>query len=374
MPSVETKSFRARVDQRVATTWDRRAVDRLATADGRTHRSWTRGTAVVMATVVHLVVLALLAGGLGLLLLGDNLVQRILGVVVLVPAVPLLRTGRVRPDITLDPQTAPVFTALVAELAEGLGTRPPTMIGFNEDYNAYAARVGLRTRLLVIGAPLWAALSPQGRVALLGHELGHFSGRDVVHGRYVWRAYQTLHSWVALSTPAYVEADGRSPLAASLVTWPLRFVSTTLLTVLDWVSSAASRHQELLADTAAAALAGTPAAIEMLEGLMISDVVDVAANRAAVDSRRPDLGAEIRARVDALTPEARRHARAEHQESRVDHTHPPSVERLRLQEALPPVTALVELDEARTTAIDEELAPLLTLALRRTADKYRYVR
>ena len=203
--------------------WDRRAVDRLATADGRTHRSWTRGTAVVMATVVHLVVLALLAGGLGLLLLGDNLVQRILGVVVLVPAVPLLRTGRVRPDITLDPQTAPVFTALVAELAEGLGTRPPTMIGFNEDYNAYAARVGLRTRLLVIGAPLWAALSPQGRVALLGHELGHFSGRDVVHGRYVWRAYQTLRSWVALSTPAYVEADGRSPLAASLVTWPLRF-------------------------------------------------------------------------------------------------------------------------------------------------------
>lgn len=367
---MESQKFRERVDTRVATALDRRLVDRMA--GSRAYWSPAGFVSIAMATLVHLVVVALTVGGLGLIVLGDNVPQRIAGGVVLLPVLLLVRGRERRDDVRVEPAAAPAFTALVEEVARALGTRPPTYIGIDDDINASAARTGLRSRVLVIGAPLWVALGPQARLALLGHELGHFAHRDVVHGRYVGAAIGTLTAWVRASTPeATVTSHGRTPLLATLGLWPIRAASTGYLYVLWWVNAAASRRAELRADTDSARVAGTPAALESLELTLLVDVVDRAINRAAVDPSCTDVATEIRDRVTNLSRRAREAARAEAGESRVDQSHPPTVERLRLQASRPPASAQVVLDTGRRRAIDAELQPMLDAALRRRADWYR---
>jgi Zn-dependent protease with chaperone function len=373
MPRVEPMTMRARVDTRLATELDRRLVDRFVDTGGQVRRR-ARVASFLMATVVHLAVVALVALGGWLVVLGDNWVQRVLGLVVLLPVAALV-PGRSRERLEhVTPEAAPELTALLRDLSEALGTRPPTYVGMNEDINAYAARRGLRERRLVIGAPLWAALGPQGRIALLGHELGHFSGRDVVHGRYVWWASWTLSAWTDLVTPhGLVSTEGRTPVFATVATAPLRLPLVVYLRMMTVVNAAASRHDELRADTAATVLAGTAGVVETLEASLLADVIDVAANRAAVDPTHPDLETEIRTRIAGVGAAARRALPARGEDSRVDRTHPRTVDRLRLQESLPPAPASVVLDPARWAAIDAELRPTMSAALKRMADGYRYV-
>ncbi|SDD04783.1 M48 family metalloprotease [Nocardioides lianchengensis] len=370
----EHQRLRERVDARVAAVLDRRTVDRLSTPSSRAVPPPAAIIALALATVVHLSVLTLLAGGVGLVVAGDNLVQRLAGIVLLLPVLLLVRRPHRDGADEVTPEAAPVLTDLVAEVAGALGTRPPTYLGIDEDTNAYARRSGLRTRTLVLGAPLWVALGPQARIALLGHELGHFARRDVVHGRYVGTALATLQTWADASSPGEERASnlGHTPIIATVALWPMRMASTGSLRVLGWVNSAASRRAELLADLESAVVAGTPATIEVLELMLAADVIDRAANRAAVDPRRPDLAVEIRARVTAL--DERDHAEAllaSGERSGIDRTHPPTGERLRLQRSLPPSPGTIVLDAERVAAIDGELRPFLDAALRRRADWYR---
>lgn len=365
--------MRDRVDARIATELDRRLVDRFVDTGGQVRRR-ARAASFLMATAVHLVVVAIVALGGWLVVLGDNWVQRALGLIVLLPVVALV-PGRSKETLEhITPAAAPELTALLRELSAALGTQPPTYVGMDESINAYAARRGLRERRLVLGAPLWAALGPQGRIGLLGHELGHFSGRDVVHGRYVWWATWTLSAWTDLVTPhGLVSTEGRTPLFATIATAPLRFPLVAYLRMMTVVNAAASRHDELRADTAASVLAGTAGVVETLETTLLADVIDVAANRAAVDPTHPDLATEIRTRIAGVGEAARRALPARGDESRVDRTHPRTVERLRLQESLPRVTASVVLDADRWAAIDAEVRPMMDTALKRMADGYRYV-
>ncbi|WP_028645304.1 M48 family metallopeptidase [Nocardioides sp. URHA0020] len=373
---MERQSFRDRVDTRIATQLDRRLVDRLVDGGGRSRRM-ARAGSFVMATAVHVATFALVALGVGLVLLGDNWVQRALGIVVLLPPGVLLlpRRSEDAVELVVDPQAAPRLTALLAELAAALRTEPPTYVAICGDINAYAERRGLRQRRLVVGAPLWAALSHQGRIALLGHELGHFSNRDVVHGRYVWWAIRTLARWIELVTPdGLVSTEGRTPVFATIVTAPVRLPLVGYLELVWKVNAAASRHDELRADAASSALAGTPGALESLETILLADVIDVAANRAAVDPQRPDLAVEIRSRIAGVSETARRAIPHGNDTSSVDRTHPSTADRLRLQESLPAVSPLVHLDDAEWSAIDAELRPMMDAALKRMADDYRFTR
>lgn len=372
MPPVEPKSFLARVDTRVATQLDRRLVDRLVEGGGRT-RPAARVAALTLATLVYLVVIGLAGAFAALLVLGENWVQRSIGVLPLVPLVLLVRRSSDDEVDRVDPATAPEYTALVAEVAAILGTPAPTFMGINDEFNAYAARTGLRSRVLVIGAAMWAAYTPAARVALLGHELGHFSHRDVAHGRYLGNAMRILLVWIYVLTPdGLISTEGRTPVFATIVTAPFRLPLVGYRSLMGKVNAAASRHAELRADIASALVAGTAAAVESLEVDLLSDVVDVAANRAAVDPARPDVGVEIRTKVAALSPQARRSARATNETSRVDGSHPPTVTRLRLLESLPSAPGALEIDEARMAAIDAELKPLFDAAFKRMADRYRF--
>jgi hypothetical protein len=68
--------------------------------------------------------------------------------------------------------------------------------------------VGLRRRRVVhIGIPLWFTLEPQPRVAVLGHEVGHFVNGDLRRSLLVGSSIDTLIELVQALTPErYVDA------------------------------------------------------------------------------------------------------------------------------------------------------------------------
>jgi Zn-dependent protease with chaperone function len=375
VPTPET--FARRLDARVAEALDRRLVHRVST--GRA--TWlARATAFVLVTPVHLVSIAWAAGGVALVVLGGGWWQWLMAAFLLAVAWmtrPHLGGGPDPDSVLVDPGHAPTITALVGEVADLLGTRAPDEIRIDSGINAYVAPRGVRGRQLVLGAPLWAAYGPQARVALLGHELGHLAHGDLLSLRYVGSAYRTLHHWVELLDPMGSEVFLHStPLLVRAAMAPPRWLVLGYLRLLDAVNAAASRRQELYADLASAVAGGTTGAVDSLEVVLVSDAVDAAANRAAVDPTRPDLGETIAARVDAYDAEQRAAARRRGADDRrsIDATHPPTVDRLRLIESVEPSSAAVVLDPERSRTIDKELAAYLARAFEQLGDAYRFVR
>lgn len=368
MPAPPT--FAQRLDARVAEAIDRRLVDRVA--DGGRF-SLSRLTALALATPVHLVSVSLLAGATFVLVRGEGfwawLVAAFLLLLAWVTRPRLYFTAS--PDtIPVTPDSAPQLTALVGEVCDLAGARRPARIAFDHDFNAYVGPLGFHRRHLVLGAPLWAALPPQERVALLGHEIGHLAHGDLLSGQYIGGAYRTLVEWIELLRP-----DAWDSIVIHALFAPPRWLVSSYLRALGLMNSTASRRQELYADLTGALAAGTSAAASDHEIALIWDALDVVANRAAMDPARPDIAEAIAARAaayDAGQRAAARRAGAEDRR-RTDASHPPTIDRLRLVESVETSPAAVVLTAERSERIDRELAPVLEKAFKRLGDDYRYV-
>lgn len=369
-------TFAQRLDARVAEALDKRLVEQVSTGSGR---GVARALAFVLVTPVHLAGLALALAGLLLIVRGDGWWDRAIAVFLLALAWvvrPHVLHG-VDPDsVRVDPAEAPTYAAFVAEVAELLGTRAPTELRVDGEFNAYVSRHGLRGRQLVIGAPLWVAYGPQERVSLLGHELGHLAHGDLLSRAYVDSAYRALIRWIQLLDPADSEVFWNdTPLLVRAATAPPRWLVLGYLRLLDALNAASGRRQELYADLAAALAAGTEAAVSDHEVILLSEAIDVVSNRAAMDATRPPIGEAIIERVaayDAGQRAANRRAAADDRR-RIDARHPPTVDRLRLVESVEHSLPTIVLDPARSRRIDQELAPALDEAFKRLGDAYRYV-
>ncbi|MFF4154494.1 M48 family metallopeptidase [Streptomyces sp. NPDC001651] len=77
---------------------------------------------------------------------------------------------------------APELFALVDEVARSVG-QSVHAIAVDRNINAAVTTHGIRRRwLLVLGMPLWEILTPEERIALLGHELAHCANGDIRNG------------------------------------------------------------------------------------------------------------------------------------------------------------------------------------------------
>jgi len=367
---------------RLAGSMSRRLVDELAAARQK-RRVTPGGIAIyVLATAVHMVTLGFLAVGLWLLIGGDSWPMRVVGVVcllVVAAVVPrVVRTDRGE-DIR---SSAPATTALVAEIAQLVGGPVPTAIHISDDLNATVSSGAFGGRTLTIGAPLWVVLSPGARVALIAHELGHLANCDLIHARYVAAAHDAVVAWHDIFSPRSLHdemlREYGMPVPAGTVfayalMWPVRTLLRSYLRLMQLANATASRRQELYADIAAVGSAGTDGTVDLLETTLDLERVVITANRVAVTTDRPllrpaleelraDFGSDRRA-------QARRNGAAE--ELRVDDTHPPTVDRLRLVESVERSHPAVVLDGARLDAIEAELADPLDRALASFADLFR---
>ncbi|EXU63872.1 peptidase M48 [Streptomyces sp. PRh5] len=167
--------------------------------------------------------------------------------------------------VTVTRRGAPELWRTVEELALDVGTRPPGHIKLTAEVNASvtedAPLLGLAPgrRVLYLGLPLLAGLSPAELRAVLAHELGHFSGR---HSRFGAVAHRGAAGLVA-ARQAIQDASAANDLVRLYAGLPLLLLG--LYThVFRWLTRPVRRRQELEADREAARMAGPGAVADAL--------------------------------------------------------------------------------------------------------------
>ncbi|WP_189168514.1 M48 family metallopeptidase [Pilimelia anulata] len=375
-PDRPDRDFTARWPDRLAFRFAYRSGNRLfaalaAAPLGRRTPGPARVAALAAALALH-------AGVAALAVVGALLVARDFPTPLLVPGLLALaaawtlrpRLGRLDPLATpLDRAAAPRLHALVDRVAAAVGAPRPDVIILDDALNASAGTVGLRgRRVLTLGLPLWSALDPQERVALLGHELAHFVNGDVRRTRLTGSACATLAEVADLLAPApHVGGDGTTVgllvLVADRVSRLLLRLAGRLVglahAVLCWLTLRDSQRAEYRADELAAAAAGTAATRRLLDKLIAAESLETVLCRSARAGGGP---AQWRAEADAVLAGRRGRLAALRRESvrtdaRLFASHPQPGLRAAMLDARPPQPLSVRLSPAEDARIDAELSP-----------------
>ncbi len=342
-------------------------------------------TASVVACCVHAVTLAMVV--LAVLLFVVTPV-RAMGAVAAVLLLGVAWLTRPRPGSAPDGVRwvdAPRTVGLVREVAQAADAPVPHRVGFDERLNASYAVVGWRReRLLVIGLPLWEALPPQQRVALLGHELGHAAARDSRHLLLVSTALEALHEWMLVcryETTAAAEVRHSVMLRGEPFLVQLgEIITRWLLALLGLVPAAVyglllvitqrqSQRAEYGADVAGTRVAGRTAMTGALSTLMESDALDLAMRRTVMGTDRGDVLAAVRAESRRLAAGGWPSRQNRHRNGPYD-SHPPDDLRRALVATLPELPPAVALDPISAQHIDAELEPLREWVSRRVYDRF----
>ncbi|MFI8520029.1 M48 family metalloprotease [Streptomyces sp. NPDC085481] len=330
--------------------------------------------AAALAVMVHGLTVGLAVLGLWLLIArwGAGF-QPALGALCLALAVTLRpRFGslaKLRQDAPLlERAEAPQLFALLDEVAGELGTRGVDAVVVAAEANASVRTYGIRQRrVLRLGLSMWAILDRQERIALLGHEFGHYAHGDTRHSLLVGSALRSLDTWRYILAPN--GGDTLVEQLGNLLTAIPRWAVHGLTLLLDQATLRASQRSEYLADRSAARVAGADAAARLMDRLLVTGSAESGLQLESVAARtriggealreQPSEGLweRIAARVGSI-PE-REHERlrrvAELRGHSVDSTHPPSHLRRRLIASGAHLPPRVVLDEARAAAVDGEL-------------------
>ncbi|MET8149625.1 M48 family metalloprotease [Actinoplanes sp. NPDC049668] len=338
-------------------------------ADGPLQRrSWSAARVFTMAMAVFLLIVVVAAAGLGVWLTAFNFpgLTILPGVALLGVAVALRpRLGSVGDDVhLLDRDEAPELWALIDRVAAASGAPVPHLVGLDSSLGAYTTTVGLRRRrVLCLGAPLWSVLDQQERVALVGHELGHFVNGDLRRGPLTQVALSTLGRLAVLTRP---DDDSRWTGVIGMIAAVLQWLVQSLLyrlvlglhLVVVWIGQRDAQRAEYLADEVAARAAGSAAAVRLLDALLLHEAIDTVICR---EARAKRAGAAWREAADVARANLAPGVPAFRQLSRRDEvslfaSHPPTGLRARMLERRPQHAAAVTLTEQQAERIDTEIA------------------
>ncbi|MEU1890247.1 M48 family metallopeptidase [Streptomyces pristinaespiralis] len=343
--------------------------------------------AYTLSLAVHGTTVALLVTGVLLAVLGWGTAAPLLGGVLLLLAWLLRpRFGELPDDLpVLHRADAPQLFAMIDEVADVAGTAGVHAVVVSDEVNASVTTYGIRQRrLLDIGLGLWEILTPQQRIALIGHELGHYAGGDTRRGLITGNALRSLGIWHFMLQRVPSPTIGEMFLNA--VYFLPRCAVLGLLMLLDRLTLRAAQRGEYLADAAAARAGSTEAAVGLMDRLLVADSAEAALLREsnAGQMRRAGdksylekwrgLWERLAAQIESI-PESeieRQRRASELRGHTVDATHPPTHLRRACLLTGEPLTALVVPDEARLAAVADELAaPRERLARRIVKDGRR---
>ncbi|MBV9486689.1 MAG: M48 family metalloprotease [Frankiaceae bacterium] len=267
---------------------------------------------------------------------------------------------------------APNVFTLLDLVAASIDAPTPDRVLVTQDVNASIHRWERQT-VLTIGIPLWGILDDKGRLALLGHEIGHQVNGDLRKNALVRPAILSLNKWLSLLWPS--TARERASLAGHRL-WmgsqggqlvigdlllpvlfaPLFLLALTVGRTFEVCLSRSSQRAEYRADRMSVRVGGTVGACEAMDAALYADLV---AFKLSIDARagRQSSIDGLREAV-AKVPEhererLRRRERARMQ--RVDETHPPTTLRRAYVEAAPRVEHGVTPPAGLMPAVTREL-------------------
>ncbi|NUR70837.1 MAG: M48 family metalloprotease [Hamadaea sp.] len=276
----------------------------------------------------------------------------------------------------VDPLTeaeAPALFGLIRRVAAAVGAPMPHYLAVDADFNAFAGVVGItRRRVMCLGLPYLAIRRPQERVALIGHELGHFVNGDNHRSLAAQPALIAFATAADLIDPAGMLQSLRDAARSSgflALVIPIALLIAPLMYAVRWllllahlgvnvIGARESQRAEYYADDLAAQAAGSTAATASRDiTLNAQGMVTVIGARA----RSREGAAGWRAGVEeARAGQAERLGRLRQwslrREASIFASHPPSGLRVRMIQAAPHRDPAVVLTEAESAAIDAELA------------------
>lgn len=160
----------------------------------------------------------------------------------------------------------PRLRAVLEDLERDTGEPVPDDVYLALDVNASVseASTGLLSghrRVMTLGLPLMAALTPDELRAVVAHELGHYAGGDTRFSAWIWRTRVAVLRTV-------IELGGSdSFFRRTIVRAPFLLYAK----LFERLTSAVSRQQELAADAMAARAAGAAAAGSALRRVSAAD-------------------------------------------------------------------------------------------------------
>ncbi len=263
---------------------------------------------------------------------------------------------------------APALRGLIREVASAVGTsEPDVLVLLADEVNMAVTRVGVRGRsVLVIGIPLWLLLTPEMRVAVLAHELGHLNNRDPLRAtltRPATAIFASAVDWTGGHNPwrrlgdRLDRADDDS-FATMLFRLLLAAVNTIFASVqlaIDAVAAPDHRRAEYAADLASREAAGSTATIAALDRLTFLDDLVKALVHDVVTKAPTDWVTLAERRQAALQDQLLVRRQASRRGSDLWATHPPNGCRAALIEALPVVPGTVPVDPEHGARVDAEL-------------------
>ena len=347
-------------------------------AEGTRPPLWHGMAAGLLALPFHLVTVGAAGGGVFLVLFGGTTWHRILGVLLLLLAAGTVPRPHRRPrhSARLTSAQAPVLFGLVRSVADDVHAPMPAEILISRDVNALVTRVGWRRRrVLLLGAPLWVASPPQARIALLGHELGHFAHGDLMRSFWVGGALDSGIWWLGVMTPGAI-SDGYSRIVDVVFFAPWRRVLVSYLELMLLANGPAHRRQEVMADLDGLRVGGSDGAIALMDTLLAEPSISVAMTRSAISAQPTDMWESVRAQVLAV-PEIERERRrraAALDRNRIDDSHPTTAFRMELLKSRPFVVGQVQPDGAAWARVDAELAGAMSNSARHARDAARFDR
>jgi hypothetical protein len=245
------------------------------------------------------------------------------------------RFGKLDPDLpTLRRVDTPALYALLDDIADTVGVRRLDAVQVSTDFAVQVSTYGIRRRRrLELGLPLWLTFAPQQRVAAIAHELGHFASRDIRRGALVGIALSSLAGGAKLieqrpdtaeSAPAvFLLSRPADKMAAASVRFKTRgqaanwalWIPGLVVRGAAWLlvrlTLPGARRTEFRADTVAARVASTQAAVSALRDRQLAGVVNAEVHRLAIAARTfsrtraaqsadQDFWAKVAAHVAAL--------------------------------------------------------------------------
>jgi Zn-dependent protease with chaperone function len=353
------------ITHRAAYRLNQRQFEELAD-ESLTLRRWTPARVVTLTASVLLLVAVGATAGLG----GWLVLQDFPGFTILPGLVLLLIAGVLRPRlgrvpegvVVLDRVRAPTLFALVDRVCATSGAAPPHLIGVDDDMGAWTSTVGFRSRrVLCLGLPFWATLDAQERVALVGHEIGHFVNGDLRRGPLTQMALRTLGELSHMIRP------GSAAMDAGFLGWvviPVQWAVSAMLFVVHVallaVGQRDAQRAEYLADELAATAGGTDAAVRLLDMVLLGEVIDAMIRRESRKGQGADVWrtAARRSHVNSTATIVALHQLTQRDEASLFASHPPTGLRAAMLRRRSARTASVVLAAHESALIDAELAEL----------------
>ena len=270
------------------------------------------------------------------------------------------RLGRLpRRGPVLRRDDAPELFGLLDEICDAAGSKRIDVVVPVGDFNAAAGKVGVRRRRVVwIGVPLWFALDPQPRVAVLSHEVAHFVNGDLRRALLVGSSIATL-TQCAEACELDHSPDRYGGIVTQFVELVLALVALALRGVLRLqlrLTLRSHRVAEHAADELGAQIASTSASVEALDTGSLAQSYMRAVARMS-DLRNNSLRDAVATWRAELPP--REHERLRRlgrlRLARADESHPPTAYRIDALLAHPTEVPRVTLDADRAGRIDAEI-------------------